>query len=139
MISSFYSIKFEKETTENAAREIKRLKAERDILLTHVYTKEEYPNIEFKFLPVFSMIDGKMKNNMADNSSAQKCPDCGATPTEIMNDDVSKFVVKDPDLLNCGAISLHFGPRSVECLINTGSHASFKKYYCPKDKKSRER
>ena len=38
---------------------IKRLQEESKDILTHIYNKEEYPNIEIKLLPVFSMIDGK--------------------------------------------------------------------------------
>ena len=120
---------------QGSEKEIKRLQEEKKELEKQSYSMEKYPNVNFKFQPVFSMIDGKTKNTITGNKSAQSCSDCMATPTDIRLDKIEKFEVKNPEYLMYGAISLHFGPRAFGWLFHMAAHQPFKKYYCPANKK----
>ena len=112
--------KFEKETTQLLKNEIERLRQECNHLKEFKFKSHKFPNVEFVFNPIFSMIDGKATNSLMDNSAAVRCPFCRAKPTDIMRDNTENFEVDDTDKFCHGLSTLHFGPRAFENICKMG-------------------
>ena len=122
------SVSFERETDVNSKREAERLQKDIDDLASHTYYKAEYPNLKCTFNPLKTMIDGKSKNSITGNKSTQSCSDCKATPTQIKEDQVEHFEVKNTEWLCCGARSLHTGPRLMEWCIKCSAAKRAEKF-----------
>ena len=74
------------------------------------------------------MIDTKAKNFILDNKGAMNCCDCGATPTDVREDRTAKFEKANPEAMNYGGTTLHFGNRGLENLLKMSSQMPLKTY-----------
>jgi hypothetical protein len=112
---------FEYETPSQTTAEVGRLVEEMESAeFSFIFRTDLFPGLEIDFQGHLSMIDQKVLGVIAKERACCNCPVCGATPTIIKNNDVTKFVVKFEKLLDFGMSSLHFWIRVFENLCNIG-------------------
>jgi hypothetical protein len=117
-------LSYEKESQDNIRTEASRLQAEVDNLTELVLMEE--PKISVKYKGLFTMIDGKVLNELTHNCASSRCPICHQTSRQISNPDGDFTPV--PGSLEFGASTLHFGIRSLEALLKIGYRQDIKKF-----------
>ena len=115
---------FEKENEFTTKREFERMKAEIDEM--EEFCPED--NVRFTFKGLSTLYDQLAMSRLVDEKASSRCPLCGAGPNEMCNKD-GCFTIRDhQNMLKMGIQNLHFGPRSMEMVINIGENIEFKKY-----------
>jgi hypothetical protein len=115
---------FEKETKETIQKEADRLKREVENLIDFVLSN--YPKITISYIGLFTMIDGKVLNELTKNRSSQSCPICHSTSQEMSRSN-GDFHPK-PGALQYGVSILHFGLPCFDLLCQIGYNQDIKKY-----------
>lgn len=117
-------LSFEKEAKENICAEATRLQEEVANLKELVIMED--PKITVKYKGLFTMIDGKVLNELTHNCASSHCPICHQTSRQISNPEGEFTPV--PGSLEYGASPLHFGIRSFETLCHIGYRQDIKKF-----------
>ena len=79
------------------------------------------------------MVDGKVCNALASNSSTQKCYICGATSKEMNNLEVVMRKTANEQTFCWGLSTLHGYIRFMECLLHIAYRLEIKKWQAPGD------
>jgi hypothetical protein len=114
---------FERETKDSIQTESFRLKEEVNELKPLVLI--DNPKITISYKGLFTMIDGKVLNELTKNPASSSCPICHKTSRQMSNPD-QEFTPK-PGTLEYGASILHFGLRSFEAIVKIGYRQDVKK------------
>jgi hypothetical protein len=85
----------------------------------------EDPKVSITYKGLFTMIDGKVLNELTKNPASSSCPVCHQTSRQMSNPD-GDFTPK-PGTLEFGACILHFGLRSFEAICKIGYRQDVKK------------
>ena len=115
---------FERETKETIQKEADRLRGEVDSLSDLLLS--DNPKITVIYRGLFTMIDGKVLNELTKNKSSQCCAVCHATSREMSNPN-GDFVPR-PGALQYGISILHFGLRCFDLLCQIGYNQDVRKY-----------
>ncbi len=115
---------FEREDKYSISREASRLQGEVSQLVPFIIS--DVPRIEVKFKGLFTMLDGKVLNELTSNPSSANCPICHKSSKQ-MSSQTSNFQPVDGSLA-FGVSPLHFGIRSFELLYNIGYRKDTKKF-----------
>jgi len=115
---------FEKETKDTIKLEAERLKAEVDRLVPFILMEE--PKVSVTYRGLFTMIDGKVLNELTQNPASSCCPICHKTSRQMSNPE-GDFTPK-PGTLEYGASILHFGIRAFEAICHIGYGQDVKKF-----------
>jgi hypothetical protein len=116
-------IAFERETKDSIQTESLRLKEEIKKLETLVLLED--PRVTVSYKGLFTMIDGKVLNELTKNPASSSCPLCHQTSRQMSNPE-GEFTPK-PGTLEYGASILHFGLRSFEAIVKIGYRQDVKK------------
>ena len=116
-------IAFERETKDSIQTESFRLKEEVKKLETLVLVDD--PRVTVSYKGLFTMIDGKVLNELTKNPASSSCPLCHQTSRQMSNPE-GEFTPK-PGTLEYGASILHFGLRSFEAIVKIGYRQDVKK------------
>ena len=114
---------FERETKDTIQIESSRLLQEVNTLKTLVLIAN--PKVSVSYKGLFTMIDGKVLNELTKNPASSSCPICHKTSRQMSNPE-GDFTPK-PGTLDFGASILHFGLRSFEALCKIGYRQDVKK------------
>jgi hypothetical protein len=117
-------ISYEKETKTTIRTESSRMQSEVMNLQTVILSEE--PLIEVEYKGLFSMLDGKVLNELTQNPSSGNCPICHSTSKQMSNPS-GKFQPVEGSLAY-GVSPLHFGIRSFEHLYNIGYRQDTKQF-----------
>ena len=99
---------------------------------------EENEAVKIKFVPFFSMNDGKVMNHLHGNNWTNACPICYAGPERFS--DINSVYSANPEALAQLCLStLHFGPRVMENLLKVGFNKDFQKSQAITDEHKRMR
>jgi hypothetical protein len=114
---------FERETKDSIQIESSRLMDEVKNLQTLILIED--PKVSITYKGLFTMIDGKVLNELTKNPASSSCPVCHQTSRQMSNPD-GDFTPK-PGTLEFGACILHFGLRSFEAICKIGYRQDVKK------------
>ena len=121
------SFKFAKESQELAKRTHETIQTQIEKLLPTVF-KLGTNMIEFHHQMILTMIDGKILNFLTETSSSQRCPVCGALPSETNNLQLISQKKENPDSLKYGLSTLHCWIRCLEYVLHVSYRLQFKKW-----------
>ena len=89
-------LEFQKESEAYIKQTKKNIDEQIEDLPTHLLKMHNGQNLAISYRFYFTMIDGKVMNVVTGTRSAQNCPFCGATPTQMRNMNmIGKFKVKN--------------------------------------------
>ena len=125
-------LSFEQESKDSILRESARLQDEVSQLVPYILSEE--PRVQVTFKGLFTMIDGKVLNELTNNPSSANCPICHKTSKQMSNQSTNFEPVEGS--LAFGVSPLHFGIRSLELLYNIGYRQDTKKFGEDGQKKS---
>jgi len=117
-------LSFERESKDTILRESTRLQDEVNQLVPFIVSEE--PKIQVDFKGLFTMIDGKVLNELTSNPSSANCPICHKTSKQMSSQTASFEPVEGS--LSFGVSPLHFGITSLELLYNIGYRQDTKKF-----------
>jgi len=115
---------FERETKETIRNEAARLREEVKNLSDLVLIEE--PKVTVSYKGLFTMVDGKVLNELTENPASTSCPICQKTSRQMC--DPNEDFTPRPGTLQHGASILHFGIRTFELLCNIGYRQDIQKY-----------
>ena len=115
---------FEREDKDSISREASRLQGEVSQLVPFIIS--DVPRIEVKFKGLFTMVDGKVLNELTSNPSSANCPICHKSSKQMSSQAINFPPVEGS--LAFGVSPLHFGIRSFELLYNIGYRRDTKKF-----------
>jgi hypothetical protein len=115
---------FEREYKDSISRESQRLQGEVSQLVPYIIS--DVPRIEVKFKGLFTMLDGKVLNELTSNPSSANCPICHKSSKQMSSQAINFPPVEGS--LAFGVSPLHFGIRSFELLYNIGYRRDTKKF-----------
>ena len=110
---------FEKETTANVRREYDRLQTE----MANLEDFEAIEGVTFKYWPLPTLMDGKVLCNIY-HVGTQRCPYCGATPTEMTANKLKPVIFKAIKHGGHGLGPLHFLERGGGFFLHLGYYGT---------------
>ncbi len=85
-------ISYERETKHTIRQEAERLKAEVDSLNSLILFNE--PKISVNYKGLFTMIDGKVLNELTSNPASSRCPICHCTSRQVIHQAIYRISFK---------------------------------------------
>ena len=116
-------LSYEKETSDTIRVEATQLQSQADNL--QPFSLPSNPQVKIFFKGLFTMIDGKVLNELTQNPAASSCPMCHKTYRQIAQPE-GDFTPKEGSL-EFGASILHFGLRSFEAICHIGYRQDVRK------------
>lgn len=124
---------YERETKETIRTEVAKLRQQVENLKPFIVSED--PPVKVSFHALFTMIDGKILQEVTNTPASSSCPICHKTYRQIAQPD-GDFEPEESNL-QFGASILHFGLRAIEALLNIGYRQDVKKNrakYSPEEK-----
>lgn len=116
---------FKKESTQLIKQECDDIKKQiKNLTPTQIRVQDKTITVNHSL--ILSMIDGKVCNVLAENTSTQKCFICKATGKDLNS--VNKQKIPDSQMYRFGISSLHAQLRIMECLLNIAYRKDIKQW-----------
>lgn len=121
-------LEFEKESEEYVKKTKKHIDEQIEDLPTHLLKMHNGQDLAISYRFYFTMIDGKVLNVTTGTRSAQRCPICGATPTQMKDIEmIGKFKPKE-NVLEYGIQPMHSTMNTIKNLYKISYREGINKH-----------